>query len=255
MLKYGIVGTLICWASAVGADTSDLWQFEIGGGGTLFYSPWKGVALEQTPLPYFNASFGRWGFGVGEGLVQYKVIDSKVDIGIGLGYRDETYQSDFSLIGFDSDDPVFNDYESPKGEFTARAQVDYGLVHFRLSRDIQGHSNAVTALIHTDIPLYRHSSGWQVAGRVGLYWMQDKYASYVYGVNETNTDDSIGRFKYSLGNTLNDFAGLRVFIPLTKHHSLRGLYRYESLDRDVVGSPLVGRSYRSQFSIMYVVNL
>ncbi|MCP8899664.1 MipA/OmpV family protein [Gilvimarinus xylanilyticus] len=240
-------------ASKTSADTR--WHVEVGGGGASFQAPWRGVGVELTPLPYVTARYGRWGFGVGEGLVQYALMQSDLQVEVGLGYRDETYQSNFSLVKYDSDDAVFNGYKSPKGEVTARMQFNYSYFHLRLAQDIQGRSKGGTALLRADIPVYRHNSGWQVSTRVGAYWLQDKYATHVFGVSPGNTNESVGRYQYQADSSLNYFTGLQVYVPVAKRHSVRGFARYERLDNEISNSPLVGRKYRAQLGIMYVVTL
>ncbi|MDO3387631.1 MipA/OmpV family protein [Gilvimarinus sp. SDUM040013] len=255
MWRYIFAGSLLGLALTTHAGTPDGWQVEVGGGGASFQAPWQGVDLEHMPLPYISARYGRWGFGVGEGLVQYSLLQSPVDISVGLGYRDETYQSNFALSDYDSDDPVFNGYESAKGEVTARLQFDYGYLQLRLVQDIQGRSDGATALLRTDIPLYRHTSGWQVSGRIGAYWLQDKYATHVFGVMPDNADERVSRFEYAADSAINYFTGLQVYVPVQQRHSVRGFARYEILDDEITNSPLVGRDYRAQVGIMYVVNL
>ena len=259
MWRQIFLGTLFCLTLSIHADTqakgAKRWKVEVGGGGATFQAPWKGVNVESTPLPFVAASYGRWGFGVGEGLVQYSLLESDVNVGFSLGYRDETYQSDYAIQQYESDDLVFTGYNSPKGEVTARLHLEYRYFHLRLVQDIQGRSDAATATVRTDIPLYRHASGWQIAGRAGVSWMQDKYASYVFGVSLENADERFGRTEYTADNAVNYFVGLQLYIPMPVRHSLRGFARYEFLDEEITGSPLIGQNYRAQVGLMYVVTL
>ncbi|MDO3380766.1 MipA/OmpV family protein [Gilvimarinus algae] len=228
------------------------WTVEAGAGGAALQTPWKGVDVELTPLPYISARYGRWGFGVGEGLVQYDVLRSPVRLSLGLGYRDETYQSDYALVEYDSDDRVFAGYDSPDGEVTAHVQLDYSIFHLRLVQDIEGQSDGASALLRADIPLYRHGSGWQVSARVGAYWMESVYATEVFGVTGDNVNPALGRYHYTLDDSLNAIAGAQLYIPLGQRHSLRGFARYERLDSAIADSPLVGRAYRAQLGLIFV---
>lgn len=259
MWRQILIGVLLSLALSTQADTqmkmSDRWRVEVGGGGAIDQTPWRGVNIQSTPLPFVSASKGRWGFGVGEGIVQYALFHSDIDINVGLGYRDETYQSAYAIGQYDSDDPVFNGYQSPKGELTAQLHVEKSFFHFRLAQDIQNRSRGATATFRADVPLYRHSSGWQVGGRVGGYWLQDKYASHVFGVSAGNADERFGRHQYAADSALNYFVGLKLYIPITSRHSLRGFSHYEFLDEQITDSPLVDRDYRAQVGLIYVVTL
>lgn len=255
MWRQILAGSLLGLALSSQASSDTEWQVEVGGGGAAFQAPWRGVDVEATPLPYVTARHGRWGFGVGEGLIQYTLLQSDLQVAIGLGYRDETYQSNFALVEYDSDDAVFNGYKNPKGEVTARLQFDYRYFHLHVAQDVLGHSEGTTALLRANIPLYRHKSGWQVSTQAGAYWMQDKYASYVFGVTEKNANPAVGRYQYEADDSINYFTGLQVYIPVGERHSLRGFARYERLDNEIRNSPLIGRDYRAQLGIMYVINL
>lgn len=39
---------------------ANAWQMEAGGGLAIYNTPWKGVNIEATPIPYFSARYGRW---------------------------------------------------------------------------------------------------------------------------------------------------------------------------------------------------
>lgn len=255
MWRKILASTVLCAPLMTLAEAPPRWKVEVGGGGATFQTPWRGVNVETTPLPFVSAGYGRWGFGVGEGLVQYTLLQSGVNLGVSLGYRDETYQSDYAIKQYDSDDPVFTGYNSPKGEVTARLHIEHSYFHFRIVQDIQGRSDAATATFRTDIPLYRHASGWELAGRAGAYWMQDKYASHVFGISADNADERFGRYQYAAESAVNYFVGFQLYIPTLEHHSLRGFARYEFLSDEITDSPLVGRDYRAQVGLMYVITL
>lgn len=233
---------------------ANTWEMEAGGGLAVFNTPWEGVEIEATPIPYFSARYGRWGFGGGDSIVQYDVLQSRLRMSVGLGYRDETYQSKFALIDYDSDDRVFEGYDSPSGEATGLVHLRYGHMHLQVVRDIQGESEGTTVKLRVNIPLYRHPSGWQVSSGLGANWQEDAYTTHIYGVSQENVDNNVGRHRYALDHAVNPIADLQLYIPIdSRHrHSVRGFFHYEHLDSDIRDSPLVGRDHKAKMGILFV---
>lgn len=171
---------------------------------------------------------------------------------IGLGYRDETYQSDFALIDYDSDDQIFEGYDSPSGEVTGLLHLRYGHMHLQVVRDIEGESEGTTIKLRINIPLYRHPSGWQISSGLGARWQEDVYATHIYGVSQGNVDNSLGRYFYDIDHAVNPVGDLQLYIPIGTRHSVRGFFHYEHLDRDIRDSPLVGRDHHARTGLLFV---
>lgn len=228
------------------------WQIEAGAGLAVFNTPWKGVDIEATPIPYFSAQYGRWKFGGGDDIVQYTVLQSPLQVSLGLGYRDETYETKFALIDYDSDDPVFTGYDSPEGEVTGLLNLQYGQMQLQVARDLEGESEGTTVKLQANVPLYRHASGWQISSALGVKWQEDAYASHIYGVSHDNVDVSVGRHRYTLGHTVNPIGEVMLYVPMGRRYSLLGFLHYEHLDREIRDSPLVGRDNQTKMGILLV---
>lgn len=228
------------------------WEMEGGGGGAHFLTPWSGVDLEQTPVPYFSARYGRWGFGVGDSAVQYDLLESELRLSVGLGYRDETYQAIYALINYESDDQVFEGYDSPSGEAAGILLLQYSLFQLQVARDLQGESEGSTVQLRANVPLYRHQSGWGISSTLGINWQEDKYATHVYGVSQRNVDEDVGRHFHSIGHAINPLGAVQLYIPIGSRHSVRGAFHYERLDRDIRSSPLVDRAYKANLTVIFV---
>ncbi|MDV2077983.1 MipA/OmpV family protein [Marinobacter xestospongiae] len=237
--------TLPEWARA------DDWNLEFGGGVLVMDPPWKGMPTQHQSLPYVRAEYGRWRLGVQYGLFQYRLTPAEwpVDVGIGLDYRDEVYESLFYSDDDLSDDPVFEGYDSPDGEGVARLDLRWQDLVVRLRQDVTDQSGGTSGEISYLHPVYQGAKGFQVRLGGGVVWKDREYSRYLYGIEGDNIDRSVGRYPYLPDDALNYVASMQVIYPFNQQWALSAHAHYEWLDETVSDSPLVGQDGLGRFML------
>lgn len=235
-----------------GLARAEQWTLEYGGGLLVLDPPWSGMSDQQLTLPYISAEYGRWRLGPQYGLFQYRVSPAgwPVDLSMGLGYRDETYDSIFYLDDKESDDPVFDGYDSPSGELVARTDISWGGLSIQLRQDISNQSRGASASALYLHPVYLDASGLQVLLGGGARWKSARYTDYLYGIHGDNVDPGRARTPYRPGSTVNYLMAARVIYPFNRRWALSGTVRYARLDSAIEGSPLVGQRLTGQFMVL-----
>ncbi|MBU3021630.1 MipA/OmpV family protein [Aestuariibacter sp. A3R04] len=231
-------------------EQTEKWQMDVGAGLLAVDTPWRGYDIQTISLPYFNARKGRWRIGPKYGLVQYAFLeDTEFEASMGLSFRDDTYDS--SLIFSDelSDDDVFTGYNDGKGELTFRAQLQYKQLFLRVAQDISNRSEGITLLGRYHLPIYGKGLGLQLSADLGVYWQDEKYTQYVYGISGENIAPEYGRYAYQPSSAVNPFSALNLTYVFDKHWSVQASYQVETLDSTIKESPLVGDSFKQQLTV------
>lgn len=248
ILAYCFASLFINGAQA--KEQTDKWQMDVGAGQLAIDTPWHGYDIQTMSLPYFNARKGAWRIGPKYGLVQYAFLyGAEFEATMGLSFRDETYDS--SLIFSDelSDDEVFTNYKDGKGELTFRTQLQYKQLFLRLAQDISNHSEGLTLLARYHLPIYGKGLGLQLSADLGLYWQDEKYTQYLYGISKKNIAPEYGRYAYQTRSAINPFTALNLAYIFNEHWSIQATYRIETLDSTIKKSPLVGDSVKQQLAV------
>ncbi len=253
--KMSFLSLLLLFMSGIYSHNciAEQWQLEYGVAQGLFKMPYKGMKNQTTPLPIINAQYENWRFGVHHGLIQYVVNKETVETAFGLNYRDETYDSATLFDSELSDDPVFNGYKAPDGDFTLDFQTQYKNLEVNISQDISDNSGGLVASAMLNIPLYRFDFGLMLAADIGVNWQDEEYVNHVYGISEENSDLSVGRTVYQGTSATNIITSLKVIYPLTNQLSLSLIATNKHLDKSITQSPIItnDNSQLAIFSIIY----
>lgn len=235
----GLLMFLVLTPMALAQDNEEVWLIRVGGAAIGVDIPWKGLEAKGTVLPYISATYGNWTFGV-EHLVKYQ-IDSgdSASAFVGINLRDVGYNSDYSLIDLESDDPVFRGYDSPKPELVAQMGVSWHILSASLEQDVSNRSQSYAAKASIDIPLFRSKRGVMVKGSVGANWLSEEYVNYYYGINKAQQDEVRGRTLYTAEEAINYEAKINMLYPITRHLAIMASLSRTQLDEQISNSPLL----------------
>lgn len=229
---------------------SDQVRWEFGVMASILETPWKGLSAQTTALPFVNAEVGNWRFGPKYGIAQYQINLDAVQYGLGVGYRDESYESDW-IPGFKtSDAPELDGYKSGGGDLTLLASVRYQRLAFRLEQDISDNSNGLTAEAKIEHPLFGRGLGWNLKAHGGIYWQSEGYVQHLYGISGSNIDAAEGRTAYAPESALNPFVGINTSYIFDRQWGVHGFYRFERLDSTITDSPIVDEKNKQSLGMM-----
>jgi len=221
------------------SSMADQWKLEYGMAKGYFTSPFKGVKSIDTPLPIINASYKNWRFGMQHGLVQYALKNDDYEMGFGLNYRDETYQSAILFNSKKSDNEIFDGYNAPDGDVTFEHTSQYKNWQLKISQDISGNSKGLTGLANVTIPIYRFNMGVMLAADLGINYQDKNYVNHVYGITDNNIDIDLGRTHYEANSATNLVASIKAMYSLNDNMLVSLIAKNKRLDDSIKESPLV----------------
>ncbi|WP_444996607.1 MipA/OmpV family protein [Aliikangiella sp. IMCC44359] len=236
-------------------ENETVWKVNVGGGLFIIDKPWRDVDPVTTMLPYIEASYGNWKFGVENLLAYHFNLNENASFFASLNYRDDSYDSNFSPLNKLSDHPVFNDYESPDGEVVIKLGTKLGLISFNTSRDISNKSDATTASVALDIPLYVNNRGVMLKAVASSHWFSEEYINYYYGINEYQTDNSVGRYYYQSSAATNHQWSINMVYPISQKWALVGNISRTKLDKNISNSPLIDENYQNNLMLVFSYKL
>lgn len=249
-LLLGLTTATVTNAQPQPQHQTDQVRWEFGVMASILETPWKGLSAQTTALPFVNAEVGNWRFGPKYGIAQYQISRDRVQYGLGVGYRDESYESDW-IPGFKtSDAPELDGYKSGGGDLTLLASVRYQRLAFRLEQDISDNSNGLTAEAKIEHPLFGRGLGWNLKAHGGLYWQSEDYVQHLYGISGSNIDSAKGRMAYAPESALNPFVGINTSYIFDRQWGLHGFYRFERLDSPITDSPIVDEKNKQSLGMM-----
>lgn len=220
-------------------NQGDEWKIRVGGATIAADLPWKALDGQIASVPYINASYGNWSFGV-ENLIRYQASASAdVFAFVGLNLRDEAYNSDYSLLRKESKAKVFDGYESPEPEAIVQAGVSWHFLHASIEQDISNKSQSLAAQASIDIPLYRNQRGLMIKGNLGARWLSEDYVNYYYGISRSQENESVGRSYYQTNSATNYVTKLNVLYPINMRWAIMAEVSLTKLDDPIVDSPLI----------------
>jgi len=216
------------------------WQFQAGLGIASTSEAWKEVDSTTNIVPIFSAQYGNWYFG-DNALVGYHLMDQD-DFGLsfGLGYRDDTYDSDGIYSSKASKAEVFEGYKSPDGDVTFITNGYWQMFSLTLEQDISGNSKGLTADFELEVPIFTYGDKFSLQANAGVHWQSSDYANYVYGISGEQIDTSKGRTAYTPGSVTNYSVGLNAMYQINKDWTMLAGVDYIKLDDKIESSPLVG---------------
>ncbi|GAA0373195.1 hypothetical protein GCM10009092_41740 [Bowmanella denitrificans] len=251
MKNYLFWITVFLYLVSGGWVKADNWTLSVGGGAIVHETPWKDMPVQYAVLPYIDAEYGRWHFGMQSGIFQYRLSDEQwpVALSAGLDYRDEGYDSMFNFNDDLSDDPVFDGYHAPDGEVAARLDMNWQHLSATVSQDVSDKSKGTSASLIYMYPVYQGNRGVQVKLGGGFRWLSDKYADYLYGINGDNINPAQGRFAYQADAATNYQASVQLIYPFAAQWAVNAQLTHERLDDSIKQSPLVDVTSTTQFML------
>ncbi|OOV87624.1 MipA/OmpV family protein [Oceanospirillum linum] len=194
---------------------------------------------QNTALPFINAEVGNWHIGPKYGIAQYIIRFPDAQYGLGVGYRDDSYHTNW-IPGFKaSRAPELDGYESGGGDVTFLAQFRYRQLTLKMEQDISGNSDGFTAEVAVEHILFGRGLGLNLKANTGFYWQSQDYVRHLYGVSGRNVDTNKGRFFYEPDSALNLFASVNVSYIFDQRWGVHSSYRFEYFDTTITDSPIV----------------
>jgi len=217
------------------------WQVQAGSAVLAADLPWKGIDNQVTAVPFVQAVYGNWTFGM-DMLAKYDFkLARKSGLGgfAGLSVRDNAYKSNVSLFQDKSTDKVFEGYNTPDTEWVAVAGLNWLWFAFSVEQDISGHSESQSYQFSIDLPLYRNDRGLMLKANLRAHFLSEDYVNYYYGINQKQENEQVGRKFYDPASASNYSVSVNLIYPFYQQWALVAEARHSLLDKSVHDSPLV----------------
>lgn len=240
------------------AFSSKAQEWEVAYGATTLASTsiFKQSGNNTLAVPFIDAKYGKWHLGSQYGIFQFQITDENnpLSIRIGGGIRDERFDSIYVSSDKQSKNRVFNDYESGDLDITATLNIQWKEYSFSLAQDVAGHSKSLTGHVDFAFLNYPFSKSLTLQGKVGIKWYQKGFINYVYGVDEENTYNDVGRTFYeSDKDAINKSLSLNLVYQFSRHWLFVSQIETEFVAKEIFESPLVDEKQRhsAHFSFIY----
>lgn len=228
------------------------WEFQAGSMLLTQSSIWKGGNNLVSLFPYLGASYGNWQFNVETPIAYQSYLTEDLSYSIALTVRDDGYDSDdFNLNSLDKNE-IFDGYIAPDTEALASLGVQYGWFSLEASRDISGKSDANSANLSMEVPVYKNSDRLSISMGISADWYDDNYVNYYYGVTQEQVNTEVGRTAYNSDAATNYNLSIKGMYVLNKSWMLIANASHTVLDDNITDSPLVGSDSQSSFAVMAI---
>lgn len=241
---WRLAASVLVLGLAARAAADDRPQLGLGGGLAALPKYPGSDALHLRPLPLFDARYGRWFLGSGEGLGLY--LARREQCWISLAVAPELSHR------YARDDSHLQGLDDVQG--TARAVLKAGYrwrwlgASAALGSDIAGRGQGTLA----DFELSAHQdlgAGLRVEGGTGLRWANRQYRETFFGVDARESAAS-GLPAYTPGSGVDS---LRIFAGASytfdRHWSLNGRASLAWLQGDSADSPVTGQKTQPQLAL------
>jgi len=232
----------------------DTWDVRIGGGSLVTQLPWRGANTEVLFVPFVDVKYGRW--HIGENGADYRFFNyQNFNLSAGLGYQDASYESKLWMGAAESNDSVFEGYDSPGGDTVANVILNWKYFTAKISRDISNNSNGGSAYFSADIPITAFKSGLSFMLKLQVDILDDKYASHLYGIEGNQVNNAVGRYQYLFEEddiSTNYLIGINARYPLFDSVEILASFSRQQLDKGIVNSPLNNHSTHNMASLLFV---
>jgi outer membrane protein len=233
------------------ADDSE-WEVALGAGAINSSNPWKGAGDQIALIPFVDIRKGNWHVN-GDDLIGYHTqIDDSWSASLGIGFRDDGYDSDDLVLNHIKSHQVFDGYDTPDTETVVNYGISYGWISLGGSRDVSGNSDAYSASLSTEIPIYQAGSRVSISAIASVDWYGSSYVNYYYGISGNQIDDSVGRVKYHTGDATNVSIGISASYKISDLWSVMGILSRTKLDDSIVDSPLIDADYVDSAGFIFV---
>lgn len=253
-LLLGLSLLTVSSATELSQTEKATWDVRIGGGSLVTQLPWRGANTEVLFVPYVDVKYGRW--HIGENGADYRFFNYRdFNLSVGLSYQDASYESKLWMAAAESNDSVFEGYDSPGGDTVANVIFNWNYFTAKITRDISNNSNGGSAYFSADIPIIAFKSGLSFMLTLQADILDDKYANHLYGIKGDQVNNVVGRYQYLFEEDdifTNYRIGINVRYPLLESMDILASFSRQQLDKYIVGSPLINHSTHNMASILFV---
>lgn len=226
------------------------WDIAVGAVALSTSAAWKGGNTQYALLPYLDASKGNWRFNM-ETPIGYQVeLNEILSVSVGLGVRDDGYDSNDLTLNKLSKHQIFDGYEKPDAEVLAKYGVTYGWLALEASRDVSNNSKSNAVSLSLEVPVYRHDNGFSLSTAVSAHWHDSDYVNYYYGVAGSNIDNSVGRVAYESNAATNYDLRINAMYEISDNWVAMGSVSRTILDNNIANSPLISSDHQDTAVLM-----
>ncbi len=230
-------------------ESSTGWQVALGGAAFAVSQPWRNINNQLAVVPYVDAKYGRWSFGVNH-LVAYQFYRSEnFSTSLALTVRNTGYRSDTSIFRKKSKHRVFTDYHSPDVEVAGQFNLSWHWLNFTVDQDISDQSRSHLASLGLNIPVYDDQRGFKITATTAIDWLSKDYVNYYYGVDSKQTNITVGRHYYQTKSAINTRFAIKAVYPLQSKWLLVSQLEYTKLADEITASPLIGQDYSASMML------
>jgi outer membrane protein len=228
------------------------WEVAFGAGAIAVSTPWKGANDQVALVPFIDMRRGNWHVN-GDDLIGYHTqIGESLSASVGVGFRSDGYDSDGLWLNKMKGHQVFDGYNTPDTETIVNYGITYGWISLGGSRDVSGRSDANSASLSAEIPIYQAGKRLSISANASVDWYDDSYVNYYYGISGKQIDDSVGRIKYQSGEATNLAIGISASYQISDHWSVMGILSRTKLDDSIVDSPLTDSDYMDSAGFIFI---
>lgn len=244
-MKYSLILLSSILLTCLSASDDNNASLQIGVGGLVSTSPYKGASSVTMPLPDIELTYK--GMFIESITAGYNFYDTKT-LQIGaivlptlMGYKSK---DSHDLAGMD------NRNISLEGGLRMQYNFESSFLSGVVSRDISNTSDGYTLNATYNYTLFETmNSGLSLYG--GLEYLSDKKSNYYFGVKEKEATPS--RARYHADGALNPFIGLTQIFAFSETWSIIANVEYKHFDSAIYHSPIVDKHYQvaGYLALMY----
>ena len=227
--------------AASGQENEDKWGFEVGAGGTLSTSEYKGIDNIGSAMPLLGYE-GKWLYlrGLNGGVHVFK--NENHEINVQLSYLAQQFYASWS--DDDQMKKLDDRYSSIMAGLNYRFSSSLGTAQLSISTDILGVNNGIVADASYAFPLTLGIFTFTPAA--GVQWTDQNYNQYYYRIGKSESRGS-GLSEYDPESAFSPYASLTTRIALTENWTALISGKALFLGSEISDSPMVENS--TKFSI------
>lgn len=223
------------------AESETAWQFTAGVGVITSQQPWLDANNLNSVGPLLDINYGKWNF-FGGGFISYTLLqDDDFAISAGIDYRDEGFGSNLFTQKSNSDNPVFDGYQTPDEELVANINIQWNSFSASIQQDISNTSKGLVIEAGLSLPLYDSGDKFSLSAKVGFRWLSEDYVQHIYGITGEQIDETVGRNEYFASSALNPVLSIQGNYVVSQNWLINTGAEFVKLDDAIFDSPLVGR--------------
>jgi outer membrane protein len=242
-MKFSLVIISLIFTLATLPCKAQAWDLSAGAAGYVENLPYNGVGWKTIPMP----------------MIQFESQYAFFEVQTAGVYLHRTNNSAFMLLGEyeplaysagDSDIATMDDIDKRSSTVLAGLRYStwgkYGLVRFEYLYDVLNSSNAQRGRL-SYMALFTLADMLDVIPELGVYWHNNKYNDYYFGVDGDEAAVS-GYMPYEPKDSFTPYATLTLQLRLGEHCKWLTSIAYEYLLSEQTDSPIVETDY--SFSVM-----